>query len=145
MKVAKIRKKAEIKKETMGETYSVNNMVKILVILLLIFGIFYGITILLVKNNKQEDNNPVSVIDSTKITLSQLLNRSEDEYYVIATKASLYESAYVETNYIEFYNNYINQYKQEEESLKFYYVDLDSALNKKYYTDELTITNELSE
>lgn len=146
MKVAKIRKKTEEKeKNNISESYSIKSMIKILFILLLIFGAFYLITTFLVKDRAPDSDNNVSVIDSTKITLSQLLNRNEDEYYVIATKASLYESSYVETNYIEFYNNYINKYKQKENSLAFYYVDLDSALNKNYFGNELNITEEISE
>ena len=82
-------------------------MVKILLILSLIFVIFYVATIFLVKEPKINNEDSDVVIDSTKIILNQLLNRNEKEYYVIATKASLYESSYVETNYIQFYNNQI--------------------------------------
>ena len=147
MKVAKIRKKEEAKTKIMdtSETYSIKSMIKILFIILLIFGIFYFVTFLLVKNRGQQDDSSAAVIDSTKITLSQLLNRNENEYYVIATKASIYDSSYINANYIELYNSYINTYKQEEKSLPFYYVDLDSALNKKYVSEESNIDNELSE
>lgn len=144
MKVARVRKKAEIKRENQVESYSVKSMIKILVYVLLIFGLFYFITVMLVNNKKENSNNPVSVIDSSKIILSQLLNRSEDEYFVIATKASLYESSYIDTNYINLYNDYINNYKQNEESLMFYYVDLDSALNRNYISDNLNITDNLA-
>lgn len=145
MKVAKIRKKEKTTEAEQQESYSIKSMIKILIILLAIFGIFYLVTTILVKDRGVNDSdNLTSVIDSSKITLSQLLNRSEEEYYVIATKSSLYESSYIETNYIEFYNNYINQYKQNEDSLPFYYVDLDSALNKNYFGDELNITDEIS-
>jgi hypothetical protein len=67
------------------------------------------------------------------------LNRKETEYYVIATKPSLYES-----NYISLYNNYINKYKQKEDSYSFYYVDLDNALNKNYMSGDLSITSDIS-
>ena len=144
MKVAKIRKKEKENKVETTESYSVKKMLKILFVLLLVFGVFYIITLILVKQDSSDNDNTPAVIDSTKITMSQLLNRKEDEYYVIATKASLYESSYVETNYIEFYNNYINEYKQAEESLAFYYIDLDSALNKQYFGEELNITSEIS-
>lgn len=145
MKIAKIRKKEEKKKESVTEEYSLKGMMKILVILLIIFGVFYFITTLLVKTSEDENDNSNVVVDSSKITVSQLLNRNDEEYYVIATKKSLYESSYVKTDYIEIYNNYINQYKQEENSLSFYYIDLDDALNKKYLSDKLNITNEISE
>ncbi len=145
MKVAKVRKKQKETKVVQEETYSIKSMIKILFILLIVFGAFYFLTTFLIKNRGNEENTPVSVIDSSKIILSQLLNRSEEEYYVLATKPSLYQSTYMETNYIGLYNNYINKYTQKEDTLTFYYIDLDSALNKKYLSEELNITDYLSE
>lgn len=145
MKKAKIRKTEEQNKIEMSDTYSIKSMIKILTILVVLFGIFYFITTLLVKEKDTNNDNGVSVVDSSKITLNQLFNRNEKEYYVIATKASLYSSSYVDTNYIEFYNNYINKYKQKENAIAFYYVDLDSALNKVYISEELNITEDINE
>lgn len=146
MKVAKIAKN---KKETnvieMDETYSIGSMLKIIIILLVIFGVFYAITTIFINNRQQEVEDSLEIVDSSKITLNQLLNRPEDEYYVMATKPSMYESSYIETNYAEIYNNYINEYKKSEDALKFYYVDLDSALNKKYFANELNITDQIQD
>ena len=143
MKKARIKnqvKKQEIKPT---EEYTLKGMLKISIIVLLVFGIFYFITTLLIKPAVDENDGNI-VFDSSKITLSQLLTRKQNEYYVIATKKSLYESSYIETNYIEMYNNYINEYKQQEDSLEFYYIDLDDSLNKQYISDELNITDEIS-
>ena len=145
MKVAKIKKSSVKEQPVLEETYSIKSMIKILIILLLIFAVFYFVTTFLVKDRKIEGDNSTAVIDTSKITLSQLLSQKDKEYYVIATKKSLYDSSYIETNYIGLYDEYINKYSQEEESLKFYYVDLDDALNKKYLSTELDITNEVSE
>lgn len=145
MKVAKIKKSSVKEQTVLEETYSIKSMIKILIILLLIFALFYFVTTFLIKDRKIEEDNSTAVIDTSKITLSQLLSQKENEYYVIATKNSLYDSSYIETNYIGIYNEYINKYSQEEESLKFYYVDLDDALNKKYSSAELNIANEISE
>ena len=145
MKVAKIKKSSVKEQPVLEETYSIKSMIIILIILLLIFAGFYFVTTFLVKDRKIEGDNSTAVIDTSKITLSQLLSQKDKEYYVIATKKSLYDSSYIETNYIGLYDEYINKYSQEEESLKFYYVDLDDALNKKYLSTELNITNEVSE
>ena len=99
----------------------------------------YFITNIIVKNRTESELATPVVVDSSKITLNQLLNRTEEEYYVIATKSSLYENSYLTTDYINFYNEYINSYKQKEESLPFYYIDLDNALNKGYLGEELNI------
>ena len=118
----------------------------IIIVVSLIFGIFYLITTLLVDEdteNKIENENSV-VVDNTKITLGQLLTRTEEKYYVLATMPSLYSKSYIKTDYIEIYNNYINKYKSKENSIKFYYIDLDDALNKKYVNDELNIDDDIS-
>lgn len=145
MKVAKLRKKEQETLEP-NNNYSAKSLIKIVILLVVIFCAFYCITILLIDNRKAEDNDKsVSVIDSSKIILNQLLNRNEKEYYVIATKASKYESSYITTNYIDIYDSYINKYKQKENSLTFYYVDLDSALNKHYIGENLNITDNISQ
>lgn len=144
MKVAKIKKNTKKEFPMQEDTYSIKNLIKILIILMLIFGTFYFITSFLIKDKSIKEDNSTAVIDSSKITLSQLLSQKDKEYYVIATKKSLDNSSYVQTNYIELYNEYINKYTQNEDSLNFYYVDLDDALNKKYLSDKLNIVNEIS-
>lgn len=146
MKVAKIKKQIEKKNDNIDEVYSIKSMIKILCAILILFGVFYLLTTILVKNDNKNNNESDStvVIDASKITLSQLFNRPEEEYYVIATMSSLYNSLHVEMDYINIYNEYINNYKQKENSLKFYYVDLDNALNKKYISDDINLTNDLS-
>lgn len=144
MKIAKIKEKKDNQIKKAEETYSLKSMMKILLCILIVFAIFYLITNLIVNNRKTDLQDNVTVVDFSKITLSQLLNREEDEYFVIATMASLYNSSYVDTNYINLYNEHINNYKQKEGSYTFYYVDLDNALNKNYIGDKLNITDDLS-
>jgi hypothetical protein len=144
MRVARVRKKEKIEAVTNTEAYSIQGMIKILFCLLIIFVIFYLITNFIIKNKEQAKEDAVSVIDSSRITLNQLLNRSEEEYFVIATKASLYKNSYIDVNYITLYNEHINKYKQKEGSYSFYYVDLDNALNKNNLGDNLNITDDLS-
>jgi len=147
MKKAKITNKKQYlnnnytKKEQNIEDYSIKNFIKILSFLVIIFlGFYFVTTIFIDEEYKNENKNQEDVVvDSSKIILGQLLTREEQEYYVIATKPSLYK-----TSYIQIYNKYINSYKQKENSIKFYYIDLDNALNNEYLSDELNITNEIS-
>lgn len=142
-KIKKIKNEKNINSEGLQETYSIKNIVKIMLTLVIIFGMFYFVTYLLVKDRKLDTSEPQSVFDSSKIVVGQLLNRSEDKYYVLATKY-LSKSSYIETDYSNIYMNYINKYQQKEDSIKFYYIDLNNALNKKYYSEELNITEDLS-
>ena len=110
MKVAKrqVQKKEEVNEV---ESYSIKNMLAIVISISIVFTIFYVITTFVVKENKKNQNNSnnVSVIDSTKIVLSQLLNRKEKEYYVIAAKTNISDNSYIDSNYLSLYNNYIKQ------------------------------------
>lgn len=143
MKVARVRKKEEIKREKETNEYSVKRIIKILGCVVLVFVIFYFITVLLVNNKKEDNVDSPAVIDSSKIILNQLLSQNEEEYFVIATKASLYEASYLNMDYIALYSDYITDYKKNEDALTFYYVDLDDALNKKYMTQNLNISNDI--
>lgn len=143
MKVAKLKKQNQIKSENDSQNYSVKSMLKILACLLIVFTVFYFVTVILVNNKKEVTNDSTSVIDVSKITLNQLLTRSESEYYVVAAMPSMYESSYMSTSYIGLYNDYISNYKQKDSSLPFYYIDLDNALNKKYIGKNLNIEDDI--
>lgn len=147
MKAAKLRKsnKKEDNKKVIENEFSIKKMIITTVIIVVIFLIFYFITSLVVKPIKETNkDNTVTEIDSTKITLSNLLNRKESEYYVLAIKESMYENSYSDISYTEIYDNYILDYSKNESALTFYRVDLDDALNKNFISEELNISNELS-
>ena len=148
MKKAKISK--TVKKEKINdatELYSIKNLLLIILIIVLVFSIFYFITTLVVKSSKQDipTRNNITEIDCTKITLNHLLDRKDQEYYVLVTKESLYNNLGLKTNYIEIYDKYINDYSKKDESLKFYKVDLDDALNKNYIGNSTNISENLEE
>ena len=144
MKKAKITKQ-KIKQEKQIETseYSIKNLIIIIASLVVIFVVFYFITTLVVKPQENDlENNEVSEFDFsfTKILMNHLLDRDEKEYYVIATKKS--ESN--KTNYKVIYNNYISDYKNQENSLTFYCVDLSETINKSYLGEEVNISNNIT-
>ncbi len=138
-KLVKNNKKQEIIEK---DSYSLKSFLLIILVLVIILGIFYFITTLVVKPvNPTDNDNGVTIIDETKITLNNLLNRKEKEYYVLATK----QNNNAQANYQTLYNNYINEYKKQEGALTFYNINLNDALNKSYISNELNISNDLSE
>ena len=147
MKKAKlIKNKKEEQKKVENDTYSIKNLILIVLVISVVFVLFYLVTTIFVKPVEENNiSNEVTELDSTKITLSNLLDRSEDEYFVLAIKESLYDSYNSKINYSELYNNYISRYTSNENSLQFYYVNLDDALNKNYISDEINISNKVSE
>ena len=80
-KLIKTDKKEE--KQIEKDTYSLKSLLSIIEIITIILGIFYFITTLVVHPvEENEVNNAITEIDSTKITLNNLLNRKESEYYI---------------------------------------------------------------
>lgn len=143
MKKAKlIKTEKKEQKQIEKDTYSLKNLITIIIVITVVLSMFYLITTLVVDPvDENNTNNTITEIDSTKITLNNLLNRKESEYYVLATK----ESNNSQVDYIMLYNNYINEYTKDEKSLPFYNVDLNDALNKNYIGEELNISDEISE
>ena len=146
MKAAKLRKINSNKKvEVKNDDYSIQKMLKIVLLLIVIFGTFYLITYFVVNNRKETKNNTYTVIDSSKILLNNLFSKPEEEYYVLATMPSKYESSYKMIDYDKLYDEYVNKYKQQDDTATFYYINLDDALNKSYIGEETVISNDLSE
>ena len=146
MKTAKLKKnkKKETTKPVQNE-YSIKSMAILVAIITIVFLGFYFITMLVVKPVEENyDENNITEIDSSKITLGNLLNRKESEDYVLCVKESLYENSYNRINYTEIYDGYIKDYNEEESVIPFYRVDLDDALNKPYVGEQLNITDDLS-
>ena len=152
MKRAKIRvnknkKNNEIKVST---EYSIKNLIKIVIIITLIFALFYLITIFASKKIVKDSDSSVksTLVEDydNKISFAELLNRKEEEYYVLATMESKYKNiGNYSASYINLYNNYIEDYKNKENALIVYKINLDNVLNKAYISDKNNITNDLSE
>ena len=134
------QKKTKQQPVTITENYQAKNMFIIIIVIIVLLVPLYFITTLVVKTDNKENNNtekaPVE-IQSEKILVGQLLNRHNDSYYVIAYKK--------DNKMITLFNQYINDYKNNEDHLEFYKIDLDDGLNKGYISDETNITDELKD
>lgn len=110
----------------MESEYKIENLIKIIIIVLLIAIIFYGLTIIITKNKKNSsdytDNNTNADIQYTEILLGSLYNQKENEYYVLVE---------TEKDYLTLSSS-INTYSKKTEAIKLYTSNLDDAMNKKY-------------
>ena len=143
MKVARIKEKKVEKNnkiEISQNEYSIKKIILTLVIVAAVFFLFYFITILIVKPNEktQDENKTPVILDPTLITLNHLLDRKENEYYVLASKSD------TKPNFNDIYDGYLSDYKNKEEALKVYKVDLSDSFNDSY-KGETNITNDLGE
>ena len=111
-----------------------NELASLLKIVFIISGVlilFYFITVIIDKrinnyNYKTEDK--VAVIQYDKIIVGEILNRSEDSYYVLVEAK--------DDSYVDLYKQYLSIYSGKEGSLKYYTVDLDDVFNINNIADE---------
>lgn len=95
--------------------------------------VFYIITMLITKNNgtlKYQRSDEISQISYTQILASDILNKNGTYYVLVKDNKDAY---------ISLFENYISTYSSLDEHLNVYYVDLNDALNKKYYAGENSI------
>lgn len=128
-------KKVEKSNTTMISNNELINLLKIILIICAVLLIFYFITVLV--QNKKEDNNSnsdtVAVIQYDKILVGQILNRSENDYYVLVEKK--------EDPYIDLYKQYLNNVKD----ITYYSVDLSEIFNQNNIGEETIVEgNEIS-
>ena len=133
------------KHQNMTITGSDNNeafkLLKIFLILMVCFFIFYTITYYVTEkmNHSSEGNGAVSdriaSIQYDQILVGTMLKQKRDSYYVLLDKQS--DQAHT------LYSNLLATYAEKDKSLKVYTIDMDEPLNKNYFTDKSNITNNL--
>lgn len=134
------QKKIKQQPVTLDDNYQAKNMFIIIIIIVALLIPLYFITTLVLNDNKKienvKDTTPVK-IQNEKILVGQLLNRHDSSYYVIAYKK--------DNKMISLFEQYIKDYKNKEEHIEFYKIDLDDGLNKGYISDTANITDELKD
>lgn len=113
----------------MEQTYNAKQVIIMFSIVLSVIIIFYGITIL-VSNKKEEEiinNVEEPNIQYTEILVGEIFNQEESVYYVLAYDDSDDSQTYITS---------LQEYENIENTDKVYYVNLLSAFNKKYLSDE---------
>ncbi len=103
-------------------------IIVLLVVVILIIGIYF-LSKFVVKHNASLLTYQEGTIETDTIIVGTLLNRPEEEYYVLA-----YDST---SNQALAYTTYASYYTSEkEEPIKVYYLDLNEGFNKAYYVTE---------
>ncbi len=111
-----------------NQDFEVGNLVKIILVILVVFGLFYVLTYYIQKNKKTESNNndtknTITTIQYDEILMGEILNQSENEYYVLLVKNE---------DYTKTYKEYISKYSNGN---KFYYSLIDNGMNSRYLSD----------
>lgn len=111
-------------------------LVKIFLILIVCFGIFYGITYFVTKNQNHTNGDgssqeKLATIQYDKILVGTMLTQKRDHYYVLLDK--------MDNQYYGLYESYIAAYTQKENTLKVYTIDMNDTFNKNYWASESNI------
>ena len=119
----------------MEDKYSIKELITFIIIILVVLGIFYGITVLVTnkKNNTKSSDASTSTDENTKIDYEKILAQNalsqKDENYFVYAYTNSDEN-------VSTYNNDLVTYKNKEDALKVYYVELDNAFNKNNFASE---------
>jgi hypothetical protein len=115
------------RKKTVSKGTDSGNLVKIILIIVMIFGLFYLLTYYIdkkKKNNEETGTNYIPYIQYNEILIGSLLNQSASDYYVLIASKEDYRSTYA---------SLISSYNADN---KFYYAFLDNGFNRSFINDE---------
>lgn len=117
------KNRKNVKKLSYSDDNQLISLLKIIVVLVVIFGLFYGLTVLRtnVKDDKKEDNQE-TVIQYDEILIGTILDQRSNEYYVLVSDKSLPEYSVYET-YIESF---------DDSKVRVYTSALNSIFNKSF-------------
>lgn len=102
---------------------------KILLGLVICIGLLYLFTVYVVnKEDSYKRTNNKGSIGYDNILLGTLLNKADDEYYVL-----VYDSSLIMNN---IYANKVKEYKTNVKHLPIYIADLSNELNKSYIAEK---------
>lgn len=122
-------------KTTTSTELDYQRVIKISVGVLIVLVLVYLVTALAsgeIKFNKKEEEK-ITEIQYEEILAGETFNRSANEYYVLFCNLS--------DNFTNYYLELIGTYKNKENSLPFYMVDIEKKANTDYVTNELKIEN----
>lgn len=129
--------KIEIEKKKINvapsnDSKEISKIIKYLIIVLLIFGGVYLLTVFITNHSSDSDyKTKVSEaeIQSSKILAGSIFKQSDNEYYVLFYNTKASDSSI----YSDLYTNYI----KKDNHTPIYYVDLHEGLNSKYISNNV--------
>lgn len=130
-------KKLNQKKIYTSETEMGINYIKIILIILVIVCVFSLITSFVTNKKNNKTNSNEVTIQYKEIIAGNILNASNDEYYVLI--------GFENDNYNTLYETYLTNYASKEKALPYYKVDMSKGFNKSYIsTDKPNLDTDIS-
>ena len=127
-RVSKTSLKSERNKidKQVSENSSISDAIKLIIVILVILLVFYLLTMVILSKKTSTVVNNAS-IQYTKILAGESFNQKEDDYLVFYYSMKDDDSMK--------YADFISKYREKEEHLPIYTVDLSEGFNKKYLSD----------
>ena len=120
-----------------SETEMGINYIKIILIILVIVCVFSLITSFVTNKKNNKTNSNEVTIQYKEIMAGNILNVSNDEYYVLLE--------FENDNYNTLYETYLTNYASKEKALPYYKVDMSKGFNKSYIsTDKPNLDTDIS-
>lgn len=120
-----------------SETEMGINYIKIILIILVIVCVFSLITSFVTNKKNNKNNSNEVTIQYKEIIAGNILNVSNDEYYVLLE--------FENDNYNTLYETYLTNYASKEKALPYYKVDMSKGFNKSYIsTDKPNLDTDIS-
>ena len=120
-----------------SETEMGINYIKIILIILVIVCVFSLITSFVTNKKYSKSNSNEVTIQYKEIIAGNILNVSNDEYYVLLE--------FENDDYNTLYETYLTNYASKENALPYYKVDMSKGFNKSYIsTDKPNLDTDIS-
>ena len=120
-----------------SETEMGINYIKIILIILVIVCVFSLITSFVTNKKNSKTNSNEVTIQYKEIIAGNILNVSNDEYYVLLE--------FENDDYNTLYETYLTNYASKENALPYYKVDMSKGFNKSYIsTDKPNLDTDIS-
>lgn len=105
---------------------------KVAICVVLVLALTYFVTAIVsgeIKFNKKENSDDVATnIQYEEIIVGQMLNRSDNEYYVLLFNFT--------DTFAGYYISLIDTYTSKDKSLPFHIIDLEKQVNKQYVLED---------
>ncbi len=127
--VSRVNSKSESKKieKQFSEDVSFGSAIQLIIVVFVILLVFYLLTVVILSKKDSSIVSNHASIQYTKILAGESFNQKEKDYYVFYYSMND-DSA---TNYADLISNY----RDKEDHLPIYTVDLNEGLNKRYLSD----------
>lgn len=121
-------KKMKLNNDNVDDENTIRNLIIIVIIIAVLIGIIYGVTELLKKDPKNENEVTAGNINYDKTSVGTILNRPYDKYYVLVYNTEDSEAVLYSTILTNYMRN-----SEDKNYTKIYFCDLDNKLNAPYY------------